>query len=84
MQSHFNEVKSAFATFHFFTLGIAPSPFLTYLLCHLPYTNTTLIPPIMDSPKDTVLHAKKRILIGATGSVASVKIPLIVKTLVEV
>ncbi|KAF9904297.1 hypothetical protein EC991_002848 [Linnemannia zychae] len=37
----------------------------------------------MDSSKDTILHAKKRILIGATGSVASVKIPIIVKTLVE-
>lgn len=31
-----------------------------------------------------VLHGKKRVLIGATGSVASVKIPIIVKTLVEV
>ncbi|KAG0336327.1 hypothetical protein BG004_008106 [Podila humilis] len=30
-----------------------------------------------------VLRAKKRVLIGATGSVASVKIPIIVKTLVE-
>ncbi|KAF9305680.1 hypothetical protein BGZ74_009323 [Mortierella antarctica] len=31
----------------------------------------------------TVLHGKKRVLIGATGSVASVKIPIIVRTLVE-
>lgn len=31
-----------------------------------------------------VLHGKKRVLVGATGSVASVKIPIIVKTLVEV
>ncbi|KAG0259628.1 hypothetical protein BG011_002519 [Mortierella polycephala] len=30
-----------------------------------------------------VLHPKKRILIGATGSVASIKIPIIVKTLLE-
>ncbi|KAG9063705.1 hypothetical protein KI688_003816 [Linnemannia hyalina] len=42
-----------------------------------------LITPLVDYSKDTVLHAKKKILIGATGSVASVKIPLIVKTLVE-
>ncbi|KAG0047118.1 hypothetical protein BGZ83_007754 [Gryganskiella cystojenkinii] len=31
----------------------------------------------------TVLHPKKRVLIAATGSVASVKIPIIVKTLIE-
>ncbi|KAF9153746.1 hypothetical protein BG015_002719 [Linnemannia schmuckeri] len=37
----------------------------------------------MDPSLDTSLHVKKRILIGATGSVASVKIPIIVKTLVE-
>ncbi|KAF9334175.1 hypothetical protein BGZ91_010971 [Linnemannia elongata] len=37
----------------------------------------------MNLSTDTDLHAKKRILIGATGSVASVKIPLIVKTLIE-
>ncbi|KAG0333126.1 hypothetical protein BG000_009453 [Podila horticola] len=30
-----------------------------------------------------VLHGKKRVLIGATGSVASIKIPIIVRTLVE-
>lgn len=29
------------------------------------------------------LHGKRRILIGATGSVASVKIPIIVQTLLE-
>ncbi|KAG0307440.1 hypothetical protein BGZ97_000402 [Linnemannia gamsii] len=37
----------------------------------------------MDPSKETIPHAKKKILIGATGSVASVKIPIIVKTLVE-
>ncbi|KAF9365236.1 hypothetical protein BGX34_010799 [Mortierella sp. NVP85] len=37
------------------------------------------------STPDTLpsLHRKRRILIGATGSVASVKIPIIVKTLLE-
>ncbi|KAK3818799.1 MAG: flavoprotein [Benniella sp.] len=35
----------------------------------------------LDTPLS--LHRKRRILIGATGSVASVKIPIIVKTLLE-
>ncbi|KAG0213880.1 hypothetical protein BGX28_003304 [Mortierella sp. GBA30] len=38
----------------------------------------------MDTIDNTeALYSKKRILIGATGSVASVKIPIIVKTLLE-
>ncbi|KAF9585751.1 hypothetical protein BGW38_000909 [Lunasporangiospora selenospora] len=37
----------------------------------------------METTSSPVVRAKKRILIGATGSVASVKIPLIVRTLVE-
>lgn len=75
---------SSYFTKHSIPLGIAPFPFLTYPLRHHPHTDTILIPPVMNPSTDTDLHAKKRILIGATGSVASVKIPLIVKTLIEV
>jgi len=55
---------------------------------HLLYPFVTDIFPFIHQMSSvdtkTVLHRKKRILIAATGSVASVKIPIIVKTLIEV
>lgn len=63
------------------------------LFLHFPVFLPSFIPfrkniyPIpMASTVETlpVLHGKKRVLIGATGSVASIKIPIIVRTLVEV